>query len=61
MNKKQSTKCEDDIEFICVVKDGKFVYYAVKYNGTNFDVNLDDIMICHFDDIEQSGRIGHHD
>mgnify|MGYP006141221109 FL=1 len=52
---------KDGIEFICVVKDGKFVYYAVKYNGTNFDVNLDDVMICHFDDIEQSGRIGHHD
>jgi hypothetical protein len=52
---------EDGIEFICVVKDGKFVYYTVKHNGTCFDVELDDTMICHFNDIEKSGGICSHD
>jgi len=47
----------DSIEFICVVKDGKFVYYPVEYNRElgGFKVELDDSMICHFNDIEKSG------
>ena len=68
MIKKHTTKVkdtmdygEDGIEFICVVKDGKFVYYTVKDNGTCFDVELDDTMICHFNDIEKSGGICSHD
>ena len=45
------------IEFICVVKDGRFVYYPVEYNQDlgGHKVVLDDCMICHFNDIEESG------
>lgn len=47
----------DSIEFICVVKDGKFVYYPVFYSRElgGHKVELNDNMICHFNDIEKSG------
>ena len=46
------------IDFICVVKDGIFVYYPVEYNhdlGCH-KISLDDCMICNFNEIEKSGE-----